>query len=215
MTRKGQKHDKCNAILPNGINFCQRPPGWGTDHLGFGRCRHHGGATPNGIKSAAVREARQRGLEFGQNHQTIDPADAMRQELARTHQLLEWARQKCQAIIEQTEENQKKAPKQRDENIPAPVDIILDSRFIGYKNILDDERDRLVRIARSSMDASIQNRKQQLAEALAAVVIDCFHAMTRAIPDLTPAQLDAAKDQLKLELQSATERLLLPAGNPS
>ena len=25
---------------------CARPAGWGTEHLGFGRCKLHGGATP-------------------------------------------------------------------------------------------------------------------------------------------------------------------------
>jgi hypothetical protein len=25
---------------------CRRPAGWGTDHVGFGRCKLHGGATP-------------------------------------------------------------------------------------------------------------------------------------------------------------------------
>jgi hypothetical protein len=30
---------------------CSQPAGWGTDHVGTGRCRFHGGATPRGADS--------------------------------------------------------------------------------------------------------------------------------------------------------------------
>lgn len=32
---------------------CRKVAGYGTDHLGFGSCKFHGGSTPNGRKSAA------------------------------------------------------------------------------------------------------------------------------------------------------------------
>lgn len=37
---------------------CARPAGWGTTHLGFGRCKLHGGATPykHGRYLRTVRE---------------------------------------------------------------------------------------------------------------------------------------------------------------
>lgn len=31
---------------------CHRPAGWGTDHVGFGRCKLHAGSTPTGKKHA-------------------------------------------------------------------------------------------------------------------------------------------------------------------
>lgn len=39
----------CGAQRPNqpeGV-FCTRPKGWGTEHLGIGRCKRHGGSTPS------------------------------------------------------------------------------------------------------------------------------------------------------------------------
>lgn len=113
--------------------------------------------------------------------------------------MLEWARGMCQQVIEQTTHE---------------IDVIQDIRFQAYRQVLDQERDRLVRIARSSLDSNIQARRQALAEALASVVIECFHSMTRAIPNLTPEQLEAAQESLKVELTTATERLLLEAGPP-
>lgn len=197
--KRGQTEKVCGGVLPDGIHVCQSPPGWGTDHKGFGRCRKHGGDTVQGHKRAAVIEAKQRAKEFGNKQSNqIDPADALRQELTRTNNMLEWAREMCQTLIDAQAST--KAPK---------TDIIDSHQFLAYRLIMDQERDRLVRIARSSMDTTINARKQALAEALAAVVIDCFHSMTRQIPDLTPVQLEAAQEVLKSELTSATERLLL------
>lgn len=36
---------------------CERPKGWGTDHVGFGRCKLHGGSSPSGRKAAALARA--------------------------------------------------------------------------------------------------------------------------------------------------------------
>lgn len=201
MTRKGQKHNICGAIMKDGINICRLAPGFGTDHVGFGHCSHHGGSTRTGQRVAAVREAKSRAYEFGETATHIDPADALRNELARTNAMLEWAREMCVKVIE---EHARASHRQ--------TDIIESEKFMGYRSILNQERDRLVRIARSSLDSSLAQRRQVLAEAVAAVVIDCFHSMTRAIPDLTPEQLTAAQESIKIELAHASERLLLTDG---
>ena len=36
---------------------CRKSAGWGTDHAGYGHCRLHGGASPNGRVFAAKLEA--------------------------------------------------------------------------------------------------------------------------------------------------------------
>ena len=36
---------------------CRRPAGWGTDHVGFGSCKLHGGAAPGPSKHAAKERA--------------------------------------------------------------------------------------------------------------------------------------------------------------
>lgn len=43
---------RCNARKTDGSGVCRHGAGWGTDHVGFGSCRKHGGSTPNGAKSA-------------------------------------------------------------------------------------------------------------------------------------------------------------------
>lgn len=41
----------CGAKRRHG-GACTRPSGWGTDHVGAGRCKLHGGATPSGSQAA-------------------------------------------------------------------------------------------------------------------------------------------------------------------
>lgn len=41
----------CGANLKNGSGHCTQPAGWGTDHVGEGRCKLHGGKTPRGADS--------------------------------------------------------------------------------------------------------------------------------------------------------------------
>lgn len=43
----------CGAAKRQGSGTCTQPAGWGTDHVGVGRCKLHGGRTSSHSKSAA------------------------------------------------------------------------------------------------------------------------------------------------------------------
>lgn len=45
----------CNGIRRGHTGYCTRPAGWGTDHLGTGRCKLHGGASLRGAESATYK----------------------------------------------------------------------------------------------------------------------------------------------------------------
>ena len=47
----------CGAQRHDG-KFCAQRAGWGTEHLGRGRCRHHGGQLRSGLAAAADEEMR-------------------------------------------------------------------------------------------------------------------------------------------------------------
>lgn len=53
----GRDKPVCEAKTRSG-GHCQRPAGWGTSHAGVGRCKLHGGATPNHQKAANAEKAR-------------------------------------------------------------------------------------------------------------------------------------------------------------
>jgi len=42
-----EQSETCGATTRDGSD-CQRRAGWGTDHVGEGRCKQHGGASPSG-----------------------------------------------------------------------------------------------------------------------------------------------------------------------
>lgn len=47
-----QKKKTCGAKLKHRPGqYCGQPAGWGTDHVGEGRCKLHGGSTPRGADS--------------------------------------------------------------------------------------------------------------------------------------------------------------------
>lgn len=61
-------HPKCGAKKRDGSGeCCGLPAGWGTDHVGEGRCKLHGGNTPRGADSPHFRH--------GQRSAHVDPSD--------------------------------------------------------------------------------------------------------------------------------------------
>lgn len=49
----------CNANRRQAPGLCRKPAGWGTDHVGFGFCRNHGGSTRTHRVAAVTEQAQQ------------------------------------------------------------------------------------------------------------------------------------------------------------
>lgn len=58
---------------------CQRPAGWGTDHAGYGRCKLHGGKTPNHQRAARRQQAAEAVASLGLRRD-VDPNTALLEE---------------------------------------------------------------------------------------------------------------------------------------
>lgn len=55
---------------------CHRPAGWGTPHPGVGRCKFHGGSSPNAIKAGEVALVEKQARElFGKIVPSIAPVE--------------------------------------------------------------------------------------------------------------------------------------------
>jgi hypothetical protein len=67
----GSPHGACGAKTRSG-GKCKKQKGWGTDHLGSGRCKLHGGNTSSGQASAAKEAAVIMGIQLD-----VDPHDAL------------------------------------------------------------------------------------------------------------------------------------------
>src|SRR3954447_14085296 len=65
----------CGARTRSG-GACKRPAGSGTDHVGFGTCRHHAGSTPSGRQAAARQQALAELRSVGELDD-VDPVEAL------------------------------------------------------------------------------------------------------------------------------------------
>lgn len=66
---------KCGAKNRNG-GLCRKGAGWGTGHSGVGRCKLHGGASPQAEVGGAVQLARRDAIVMGQPV-AIEPHEAL------------------------------------------------------------------------------------------------------------------------------------------
>lgn len=75
---------------------CLAARGWGTDHVGFGRCKKHGGKTPTGQRHAALERARaeaekvRQAQTFYGRRAAVDPEQALLEEMQRSVGVVRW-----------------------------------------------------------------------------------------------------------------------------
>lgn len=80
---------RCNAKRFGGTGLCRLKAGWGTEHVGVGCCKRHGGKTPTHNVGAQRELARRAVVTYGLPVE-IDPQDALLQEVWRTYGHVLW-----------------------------------------------------------------------------------------------------------------------------
>jgi len=168
---------KCGATNRQG-QPCDLKAGWGTDHVGTGNCRKHGGNTPNGRRSAEKQIAREAVQTLGLPRE-IDPHDALLEEVYRTAGHVAWLGEVVAGI-------------ERESLVHGVVKTVQDARGGSVEmraavnvwvRLYQDERDRLVRVAKAAVDAGVAERQveiaegqaRQLARVVTAVLTDLGH----------------------------------------
>lgn len=136
-----------------GGGFCQKPAGWGTDHVGTGRCRFHGGATPSHNRKAQKDNAIAAVETYGLPRD-VDPDAALLEELHRTAGHVAW----LNGIVTEIDGDDLHGPVGGGpESIPREEPSI-------WLRLYQEERKHLAAVAKSCIDAGIEERKVQLAE---------------------------------------------------
>jgi hypothetical protein len=182
------KHPLCGANKRSG-GICRAFAGQGTDHPGTGRCKFHGGSTPNGKKNAVAIEAKAAMVTMGTPLDGLLPHDALLGLLRATAGHVGW-------VWVQIGE--------------------LSKAELGTHHgqvlmrLYDDERDRLVRIGDACIRAGIAEELVRVEQRQIMVLGTCLSEAATAA-GLSEQQ----KQTLGRELRDAIARYEADSGGPA
>lgn len=190
---QGKAKELCGAKKRSG-GECGKPAGWGTDHNGIGRCKIHGGSTPNQIKNVqkqvAEREARKFGLA-----RTVDPHTALIEELHRTAGAISWYLQQIE-IIESTERPNDPAYEPLHESVGGGGGGSTQEEMHVYVRALQEERKHFKEVAKTCISVGIEERYVKLAEGQADLMAQFARGLLSELGiDVTPEVEKVVKRQ--------------------
>jgi|SRR5690554_3128654 len=165
---------------------CRRPAGWGTSHAGIGRCKLHGGSTPDHVKHAAVERAKQAVAKLNLRRE-VDPHIALLDEVYRAAGVVAWLDEKVRSLQETemvwgvTEQVEKTAGEFPGIDTTSAADLNV---WIKW---WQQERAQLARVAKMALDAGVEERRVKLAEQQGALLADVIRRILGDL-DLTPEQ---------------------------
>lgn len=163
MTRPYDPDRDCGAHPDAPKGPCRAAKGSGTNHKGFGRCRHHGGNTPNGQqfarKERAVDAVRTYGLPM-----EIDPADALLQEVHRTAGAVAWLEEQVRAL-DPDALVWGRTKYRTGRSVDGPVDLTDEAAAVNiWLQLYRDERAHLVKVCTAAISAGVEERRVRIAE---------------------------------------------------
>lgn len=138
---------------------CQNVAGAGTDHKGYGRCKHHGGATPSGRISAEKQMVQERMLIYGGPIE-VAPDVALLQEVHRTAGHVAYLGQ----VVSDLEKAQLVGPVGSDGMNDQGVTYYPAYKPSVWIEMYQGERSHLARVCKMALDAGIAERQVRLAE---------------------------------------------------
>jgi hypothetical protein len=192
--------ERCGANTKRGA-VCNQPAGWGTPY-GHGRCKLHGGATPTHLRAAQRREAERAVGLFGLPRE-VEAHQALLEEVHRAAGHVAWLGE----VVGGLDKNQVVHGITRTVQHPDGTRTVESRAAVNpWVKLYQDERDRLVRVAKAAMDAGVEERRVRLAEQQA----QRLAAVIRAI--LTDLGHDLEDDRVRKVVRL---RLLEGAGEGS
>jgi hypothetical protein len=140
----------CGAKTRDGTP-CELRAGFGTEHVGFGRCRFHAGRSPSGNLAAERQrldaQAADAASTFGLPRD-VDPAEALGNEVNRSQGHVDW----LGARLAETDTH----------DLTSPRTLALHEGYLR-------ERQHLARVAKAALDAGVAERRVRITEAQSAM----------------------------------------------
>jgi hypothetical protein len=142
MAHTPEQRDKagiCGAKKKDG-STCRNFAGGGTEHKGYGKCKFHGGNTPNHIKNAIIAEAEAEMVKLGYPIE-VHPLQALLQMLYISYGHVAWLSEEV-----------------------GKMDDLSSRESLLLLSIYNSERDRTAKVAKACLDSGVAERQIQLAE---------------------------------------------------
>jgi hypothetical protein len=173
---------RCNA-RGRGGRLCRLRAGWGTDHVGFGYCRFHSGATPTGRKYAARLIGRNEAATLV-DELDIDPDEA----------LAMLQRKAAAMVVAYTQ------------SLAEVEEPITENGVHFLVSVLQEAMVRAARLAKLCVDAGIDERRVRLVEELTALFSGFVGGIREAVwPHLDDAGRRAFSDAAVTGLRALSE----------
>lgn len=184
----------CGAKKTDGSGkTCVLVAGFGTDHLGWGKCKWHGGNSRS-LRVAAAREEAKALVERLRilSPVEIEPADALLQEVHRSASVVAFL---DQAIREEV----------GDSNMDLITMTEQGWRPRAFMDVWTEQRAHLAKVAKMALDAGVAERQVKLAEEQGAMLANVIRAI------FTDPELGATAAQ-KAAFPAVARRHLLAIG---
>jgi hypothetical protein len=175
----------CGARTRSG-GSCRRPSGWGTDHVGAGRCKLHGGSSPSGRKAARRKQAERAVVTYGLPRD-VPPEQALLEELHRTAGHVAWLGELVAGL---DEEGLKQYTKDKG---------LLWEKPSVWLELYQAERKHLASVAADCVRIGIEERHLRLAESTAGQLAAVLKATVAGLLELALSAVEgeAARGRLR------------------
>jgi len=173
-------YERCGADKKHGRGPCRLPAGHGTDHVGVGRCRRHGGNTPTHV-AAAERVQAERIAEtavrlLGLDMTNITPSEALLREVRRSAAMVEfYALQVSALAVEDVVWGTTKRSQRT--GAEAGTEVVQEARQNIWVVLLREERLVLAKVAAEAARAGVEERLARRAELEGAAMVQLIRAI--------------------------------------
>jgi hypothetical protein len=209
---EGCEKNHCHGRRRDGTGkACHRPAGWGTDHVGTGSCKLHGGATPNHRTAARIEQAKKATATYGLPID-VGPAEALLQELRRTAGHVAWLERRVAELDEDelvwgvVEETVRGVAEETDRPTTPNGGGLETKRKAGTNALIklyQEERKHLAQVSKAAIDAGVSERVVQIYEQIAASYVQVLERVIDRL-NLTPQQRDLVPQLIERELRALT-----------
>jgi hypothetical protein len=151
---------------------CRRPSGWGTDHAGWGRCKLHGGSSPNHGVAAQMAQATATAQLFGVPRD-VDPITGMLETYHQTMGVLDAIEAMCMQLLPAEVvwgiTKEKRVGDEEGELTPAEREYAPGVNI--WVKLLSDWHDRAFSEAERILKLDLDSRRVELAQSHVAAMV--------------------------------------------